>query len=101
MHRTSLVMTFVSLVLAAAPVLAAEPRRMTMEVEGQEREWLVFAPATAQAEPTPVVFAFHGHGGSMQNTPTGRRRLSSTPRVCPRPPASIRRGSGRAGRPGT
>jgi len=27
----------------------------------------VYAPPQARTNPTPVVFAFHGHGGSMQN----------------------------------
>jgi polyhydroxybutyrate depolymerase len=34
-------------------------------VDGVVREALVYAPARAKSEPSPVVFAFHGHGGSM------------------------------------
>jgi polyhydroxybutyrate depolymerase len=30
------------------------------------REALLFVPAAAKTTPTPVVFAFHGHGGTMQ-----------------------------------
>ena len=30
------------------------------------REALLHVPATATSEPAPVVFAFHGHGGTMQ-----------------------------------
>ncbi len=40
------------------------PRRWL--VEGTMREALVYAPATARTNPAPVVFAFHGHGGSMR-----------------------------------
>jgi polyhydroxybutyrate depolymerase len=36
-------------------------------VDGVVREALVYAPPQARTNPTPVVFAFHGHGGSMQN----------------------------------
>ncbi|MDP3069563.1 MAG: hypothetical protein Q8N18_04710 [Opitutaceae bacterium] len=52
---------------AVAPVAAAEaaPRR-TWTVEGTAREALVHVPAAAKTQPTPVVFAFHGHGGTMQ-----------------------------------
>jgi polyhydroxybutyrate depolymerase len=34
-------------------------------VDGVAREALVYAPVKAKAEPAPVVFVFHGHGGSM------------------------------------
>ncbi len=35
-------------------------------VGGVDRVGLVYAPSSANARPTPVVFAFHGHGGTMQ-----------------------------------
>ena len=38
---------------------------MSWEVDGVERKALVFVPSTAKQEPTPLVFAFHGHGGRM------------------------------------
>src|SRR5687767_7093788 len=44
---------------------AAEPpagSRLELKVDGVLREALVFAPA--EAKPAPVVFAFHGHGGT-------------------------------------
>jgi len=31
------------------------------------REAMVYIPATAKTQPTPVIFVFHGHGGNMQN----------------------------------
>ena len=40
--------------------------RRTWQVEGVEREALVALPATPSIFPAPLVFAFHGHGGSMQ-----------------------------------
>ena len=36
-------------------------------VDGVDRVGLVYAPTSATTSPTPVVFAFHGHGGTMQN----------------------------------
>jgi polyhydroxybutyrate depolymerase len=36
-------------------------------VDGVTREALMAAPAVAKISPTPVVFAFHGHGGTMRN----------------------------------
>jgi polyhydroxybutyrate depolymerase len=36
-------------------------------LDGVVREALVYIPAQAKSNSTPVVFAFHGHGGSMNN----------------------------------
>jgi polyhydroxybutyrate depolymerase len=41
--------------------------KITIDVNGLKREFLVHIPKTRDAKPRPVVFAFHGHGGSMQN----------------------------------
>ena len=45
---------------------ADAPQRMTWTVDGVERKALVYVPAAAKSTATPVVFAFHGHGGTMQ-----------------------------------
>jgi len=37
------------------------------QVDGIARRALVHAPAKAKETPTPIVFAFHGHGGTMLN----------------------------------
>jgi len=42
-------------------------QHVSLKVDGVERAALVFAPANAKATNTPVVFVFHGHGGSAQN----------------------------------
>lgn len=39
---------------------------MSFTVEGVARTALVYAPTTAETNPTPLVFVFHGHGGSAQ-----------------------------------
>lgn len=49
------------------PVIAQETERRVWKVDDVERHGLVFIPAGAKASPTPVVFVFHGHGGSSQN----------------------------------
>src|SRR5262245_14881946 len=36
-------------------------------IEGTTREALVHIPAETAPKPYPLVFAFHGHGGTMQN----------------------------------
>jgi polyhydroxybutyrate depolymerase len=44
---------------------AAEPTRAEWKVDGVAREALVHAPLAAKTTFAPVVFAFHGHGGTM------------------------------------
>ncbi|MBL9212127.1 MAG: prolyl oligopeptidase family serine peptidase [Opitutaceae bacterium] len=51
----------------AGVVPAAETTvRRTWTVDGVEREGLLHLPAKATTQPVPLVFAFHGHGGSMR-----------------------------------
>jgi len=48
----------------------AEPTRLTWTVAGEEREAIVYAPAATERRetvPPPLVFAFHGHGGTMRH----------------------------------
>jgi polyhydroxybutyrate depolymerase len=40
--------------------------RREWNVNGVPREALIYAPPTAKTNATPVVFAFHGHGGTME-----------------------------------
>ncbi len=49
---------------------------MNVTIEGVRRQALVIAPSQAarSAEPLPLVFAFHGHGGSMVQA-AGQMRL--------------------------
>jgi polyhydroxybutyrate depolymerase len=50
-----------------AAAAAEEPTRMQWNVEGVVREALIHVPAAVRTAPCPVVFAFHGHGGTMKN----------------------------------
>ncbi len=65
------------LALAPGALFAAEPLTMKWSVDGVERQALVFPPAAEAVEAgtpsparmsprVPLVFAFHGHGNSMQ-----------------------------------
>jgi len=63
--RTTTILTLLYIVWN--PLLhAADLTSREWKVDGVAREALVYAPATAKTEPTPVVFAFHGHGGTMK-----------------------------------
>jgi polyhydroxybutyrate depolymerase len=63
MQRTFAVLV---LLLAAAQLAAADNlRRMEWKLEGASREALVYVPAVVETTVCPVVFAFHGHGGTM------------------------------------
>jgi polyhydroxybutyrate depolymerase len=57
------------LFLIACPPVGGAPalERREWTVEGVARQALVYVPPVARTNPAPVVFAFHGHGGTMQN----------------------------------
>ena len=55
------------LLLLPAFLSAEQPARREWTVDGVVREALVYAPAKAKTEATPLVFAFHGHGGTMNH----------------------------------
>ncbi len=66
--RLGLAFLCLALLATARPALAADTlTRRTWTVDGTNREALVYIPSQAKRNPAPVVFAFHGHGGSMQN----------------------------------
>jgi polyhydroxybutyrate depolymerase len=48
-------------------LLLGDPQRMEWKVDGVAREALVCAPSKEGPGAPPLVFGFHGHGGSMQN----------------------------------
>ncbi|HEX4412720.1 MAG TPA: hypothetical protein VH107_03770 [Lacipirellulaceae bacterium] len=59
---------FAILFLAASLAQAAEPERMTWDVAGTKREALVYPPTSSPTSPkAPLVFIFHGHGGTPRN----------------------------------
>jgi polyhydroxybutyrate depolymerase len=61
-------LAFVCLVTCAKTIFATDDSliRREWKVDGTVREALVYAPPAAKQDATPVLFAFHGHGGSMQ-----------------------------------
>jgi polyhydroxybutyrate depolymerase len=71
--RTSIagkIVLFLCWVLGGLGILPARaagdvlPARIELKVDGVDREALVFAPADAKEKAAPVIFAFHGHGGT-------------------------------------
>ena len=58
----------VSLLILWSPFARAadDLQPMTFTVGGVERTALIYVPATAKTNPTPLVFVFHGHGGSSR-----------------------------------
>lgn len=72
LRRACLLCLFVAARLAPAQEsghagLADGFQRMEWKVDGVVREALVCAPAAAKEKPAPLVFVFHGHGGTMQH----------------------------------
>jgi polyhydroxybutyrate depolymerase len=67
-------LAFALLTASATLSFAAPPITMTWTVDGVRREALVYPPApTFAAAKAPVIFAFHGHGGTMQRAAQGMR----------------------------
>ncbi len=51
---------------ASAVFAVTELTPQALTVDGVVREALIYAPPGAKTTATPLVFAFHGHGGSME-----------------------------------
>jgi polyhydroxybutyrate depolymerase len=58
-----------SLLMLASPLACGADnfQQLSFTVNGVVRTALVYVPSTAKTNPTPLVFAFHGHGGSSRN----------------------------------
>jgi|SRR6476660_6875595 polyhydroxybutyrate depolymerase len=64
----------IAMLLAAAAVTAGAQTTMTWTIGPDQRQALVFAPPqgpSTNAHTLPLVFAFHGHGGNMQEAAQG------------------------------
>src|SRR6188474_3065204 len=55
------------LLMALILTVSGDPERMEWKVGDLVREGLVHAPSKEGTGAPPLVFGFHGHGGSMQN----------------------------------
>jgi polyhydroxybutyrate depolymerase len=55
------------LALCTAPTFAADAATKSWDVDGTKREAYVIAPESAKETPSPLVFIFHGHGGTMRH----------------------------------
>lgn len=53
--------------LAALLIAFGDPQKMEWTIDGTAREALVYAPSKEGSGAPPLVFGFHGHGGSSQN----------------------------------
>lgn len=58
-------MWFAAAVCCASSTFAVEPAPTKWTVDGVEREALVVLPSISSKAKSPVIFAFHGHGGNM------------------------------------
>src|SRR5947209_6708524 len=60
--------TLVVLLAAQAYGQDANLAQRAWTVDGVQREALIAAPASAKQSPAPLVFVWHGHGGTMRNS---------------------------------
>ena len=74
MRRCVCLDALVVLFIAGSLVRAAEPEKLSLQVDGVEREALVYAPAEKpKSSGSPLVFVFHGHGGTMKSAARSMR----------------------------
>ena len=70
------------LVCASRLVDAAEPEKLTLQVDGVEREAFVYAPAAKpKSGGSPLIFVFHGHGGTMQSAARSMKFYEAWPQA--------------------
>lgn len=65
--KAQLLVLFLFSSLLSAVAQESSPKTIEWTINGETRKALVYIPAAAKNKPTPVVFAFHGHGGTMLN----------------------------------
>ncbi len=67
MQKLLSILAFLGIAASVASGVTAEPLTLKWTIDGAPRQALVFAPAAQNGETkVPLVFAFHGHGGSME-----------------------------------
>lgn len=67
-HTLKTQLWIVLLLISFGTAVAQEqPKTLEWTVDGQTRKALAYIPASAKTKFTPIIFAFHGHGGTMLN----------------------------------
>ena len=69
-HTTFIV--FVLWLAVTSACSADELKRMEWKIEGITREAMVHVSPMANATPSPLLFVFHGHSGTMKGTAAGK-----------------------------
>lgn len=57
----------IALALSTLIAQTATLESVNLDVNGVQRQFLVYFPKTKDAKPRPIIFGFHGHGGNMRN----------------------------------
>jgi len=65
--KIQVLVLFIFTSLSSAIAQESNPKTMEWTINGEIRKALVYIPALAKSKPTPIIFAFHGHGGTMLN----------------------------------
>jgi polyhydroxybutyrate depolymerase len=80
MCRFAFLSALVFVVTAAPVVHAAQTEKLRLWVDGVEREALIYAPAVKpKPNGSPLVFVFHGHGGTMRSAARSMRFYETWP----------------------
>jgi len=82
----ALLLVFGSCFISLAQTADASTQVMRWTVGDTVREAMVYIPPTAKTKPSPVIFIFQGHGGTMQNMFRSRKFEQLWPEaiiICP------------------
>lgn len=66
MRTVAIALLLLCAALTARAADTAAPVERSWKIEGVERKARLYIPARASTEKSPLVFAFHGHGGTMR-----------------------------------
>lgn len=66
-HSACIALLFLIATVSTSAVAESFPQQREWNVDGVTREAIVYAPASAAKIATPLIFAFHGHGGTAEH----------------------------------
>ena len=67
LRHLCLLLSLLALIATCQAQLPDGVQKLDLTVDGVARSGFVYTPSTAKETPAPVVFVWHGHGGTAQN----------------------------------
>lgn len=71
--KLKIILSFIALNFFYHAKAQLKLQTLEYDINKETRKALIYVPANAKTKPTAVIFAFHGHGGTMQHAYLGRK----------------------------